>query len=394
MPDIKLLKDFARSESGAVYVWVALGIIALFGFGALAVDMSYLYVLRNQAQITADSAVLAGAGELPDVAAARAAAKDYANRNMSTKVHGTILTDSDIVVGNWDADTSTFVPNGADQNALRVTIRRSQANGNEVPTFLASVLGVSSVDVSTSAVAAIDSQSCFIDGILVRGAIRFDQGSLIEDGACVYGRQGINFDRDSTVEPGAYIGTLDPDNITYSQGFTGEPESIVTADLDHPLLDDVPGLVDDIENGTQSPKHINSVVVLNDLPATFEAGTAYVINGNVHIDKEIEVEDVLIAVRGDIHWGQNGAIVNATGTCPSGEAAIGIISTGNVQLDQSARAEGIQLITGGNFDLDQNSTFSGSAAIAGYAQIDQSPLISPCEDPFANPNSDGPRLVM
>ena len=95
-----------------------------------------------------------------------------------------------------------------------------------------------------------------------------------------------------------------------------------------------------------------------------------------------------------IHWGQKGAIVNATGTCPSGDAAIGIISTGNVQLDQSARAEGIQLITGGNFDLDQNSVFTGSAAIAGYAQIDQSPQISPCEDPFANPNSDGPRLVM
>ena len=250
------------------------------------------------------------------------------------------------------------------------------------------------MDVSTSAIAAIDSQSCFIDGILVRGAIQFDQSSLIEDGACVYGRQGINFDRDSTVEPGAYIGTLDANNITYSQGFSSEPESIVTADLDHPLLDDVPGLIDDIENGTESPDNIDHVVVLNDLPASFDPGTAYVINGNVHIDKEIQVEDVLISVRGDILWGQKGAIVNATGACPSGEAAIGIIATGNVHLNQSARAEGIQLITGGNFELDQNSVFSGSAAINGNAQIDQSPLISPCEDPFANPNSDGPRLVM
>ena len=171
-------------------------------------------------------------------------------------------------------------------------------------------------------------------------------------------------------------------------------QSIVTADLDHPLLDDVPGLIDDIENGTESPDNIDHVVVLNDLPASFDPGTAYVINGNIHIDKEIQVEDVLIAVRGDISWGQKGAIVNATGACPSGEAAIGIIATGDVQLDQSARAEGIQLITCGNFDLDQNSVFSGSAAINGNAQIDQSPLISPCEDPFANPNSDGPRLVM
>ena len=360
MRRIMLLNDFARSESGAVYVWVALRIVALFGFGALAVDMSYLYVLRNQAQITADSAVLAGAGELPDVAAARTAAKDYADRNMSTEVHGKILTDSDIVVGSCDADSGTFVPNGADQNALRVTIRRSETNGNEVPTFLASVLGVSSVDVSTSAVAAIDSQSCFIDGILVRGAIQFDQGSLIEDGACVYSRAGMNFDRDSTVEPGAYIGSVDPaNNITYDPNkVTIESESIVAADLDHPLLDDVPGLINDIENGTEGPKHISSVVVLNDLPETFDPGTAYVINGNVHIDKEIEVEDVLIAVRGDIHWGQKGAIVNTSGTCPSGEAAIGIITTGNVQLDQSARAEGIQLITGGNFDLDQNSVFT------------------------------------
>ena len=55
----------------------------------------------------------------------------------------------------------------------------------------------------------------------------------------------------------------------------------------------------------------------------------------------------------------------------------------------------MQLVSGGDFHLHQNSVLEGSAAIGGNAQIDQSPLISPCEDPFANPNgSNRPQLVM
>lgn len=59
MSRTKFLIDFAESESGAVYIWIAAGMFAFVGMAALAVDMSFAYVLRNNLQTAADSAALA-----------------------------------------------------------------------------------------------------------------------------------------------------------------------------------------------------------------------------------------------------------------------------------------------------------------------------------------------
>ena len=53
------LTAFREDCRGAVYIWTALGIIGMLGFGGLAVDMSYFYTMRGQLQTSADSAALA-----------------------------------------------------------------------------------------------------------------------------------------------------------------------------------------------------------------------------------------------------------------------------------------------------------------------------------------------
>lgn len=66
-----------RQDDGAVAVVVGILAIALFGFGALAVDIGNMFSRKRMAQSAADFAALAGAAQLPDVNAATNEAYDY-----------------------------------------------------------------------------------------------------------------------------------------------------------------------------------------------------------------------------------------------------------------------------------------------------------------------------
>lgn len=70
--------NLARDVRGAVSVYVAMGSILVLAFGALAVDVGRLAVLRNQMQSMADSVALAGANELDGAPGAQARATQAA----------------------------------------------------------------------------------------------------------------------------------------------------------------------------------------------------------------------------------------------------------------------------------------------------------------------------
>ena len=56
-----------KDQRGAVAVIVALTLVVLLAFGALAVDLGYLMMVKNELQNAADAGALAGARELyPD----------------------------------------------------------------------------------------------------------------------------------------------------------------------------------------------------------------------------------------------------------------------------------------------------------------------------------------
>jgi putative Tad-like protein involved in Flp pilus assembly len=66
-----------------------------------------------------------------------------------------VLADDDIVFGTWDSNTRQFVENGPVTNAVRVTVRRSNAHGNPAPTFFLHIFGQSHVDLSAGAMAGV-----------------------------------------------------------------------------------------------------------------------------------------------------------------------------------------------------------------------------------------------
>ena len=147
------LEAFLQDQRGSILTIMVFGLVVTAGLSALAIDMSYLYVLKGRLQMTADFAALAAVAQLPDDDAAHTMALEYAAKNMPAANHGTVLANADVVTGNWDADTRTFTPAGSPINAVRAVTRRSQANGNAAGLFFASILGFNEVDMQTTAIA-------------------------------------------------------------------------------------------------------------------------------------------------------------------------------------------------------------------------------------------------
>ncbi len=144
---------------------VAISIVTLIGFAALAIDAGAMYNTRTELQRTADAASLAAVAELGDfsdgqtLARARATAKDYAARNdvLNAPV---LLIDSDIEFGHSDLNPTTgkysFEPTTDYPNAVRVTARRTQGSpSGPMDLYFARIFGIQYANISAKAAAVL-----------------------------------------------------------------------------------------------------------------------------------------------------------------------------------------------------------------------------------------------
>ncbi len=239
-----LLRSLLRDRDGAIAVWFALGLLIFIPVMALAIDLPFAMVERNRLQVAASSGALAGAATLvdadkngtPDNDDYRTEAVAFAYKNLSVAGHGEILDTTcgtydpgtgqvvgggacpDVVPGNWNpANTPKFdpVPTALPLNAVQVSARRSTANDNPITTFLAGAVGVTSMNVNTSAIAWNDSSTldCFQSGIMAGGLVTFDSNNTLIDDICVYGELGVRVQTSDCFQgpnEGCGQGTQDP----------------------------------------------------------------------------------------------------------------------------------------------------------------------------------------
>lgn len=121
----------ARGESGAVLVVVAVSLVALLGFAALAIDVGSFYQAQRQAQSAADAGALAGAD---DIITSPSAVLGDATTYAST---------------NAPSTTPTIAANQPTSASVRVSV------GANAPAFFGRLLGVTSAKVSATATAAV-----------------------------------------------------------------------------------------------------------------------------------------------------------------------------------------------------------------------------------------------
>ncbi|EUC19650.1 UNVERIFIED_ORG: putative Tad-like protein involved in Flp pilus assembly [Burkholderia sp. CF145] len=163
-------------QRGSVAVITAVSLVSLLGFAALAIDIGNLLVARNELQNAADAAALAGAPCLyqraqcgnttavePDWNTATQKASGFATAATSNKVQGAVIKVTQVGSGYWNVTGKPgtlqgvpFTPGVNDLPAIRVTMTKSTANANgNIPVYLASILGVSSLSATATATAAV-----------------------------------------------------------------------------------------------------------------------------------------------------------------------------------------------------------------------------------------------
>jgi Flp pilus assembly protein TadG len=161
-------------QHGAVAVYVAIILVSLIGFTALAVDVGHLYGVKNELHNAADAGSLAGAHELFDddgnltVAAAVAEAERITPLNST----GNVMVDVNnitVETGHWSFTSSQFTASEnttqvewqerpfseldldpAFINAVRVVAQRP-----DTPSFFARIFSLDEFFVSSEAVAYI-----------------------------------------------------------------------------------------------------------------------------------------------------------------------------------------------------------------------------------------------
>lgn len=157
---------------------IVLLLVIILGFGALAVDIGYFYNVKNELQVAADAAALAGAVALQiDEATARTEAVQYALANfaMGTAVRVSdggvgantlsALSDNpgnDITVGFWDTSTGIYsaVATSTTITAVQVRARRTVGSpGGGVGRLFVSIVNSVATDITATAIATAATSS-------------------------------------------------------------------------------------------------------------------------------------------------------------------------------------------------------------------------------------------
>lgn len=167
-------------ERGQMIALFAIMLPVLLGVAALAVEVGYIYLSKNEMQISADAAALASVRELvaDDFSGARDQAEKVASANTVAGRKVVLNGTRDVEFGRWENSVFTVTQAGA--NAVRVTIREFEGSPEGgLPLYIAPIIGINSFKVEASAIATLAN----IDLVLV-----LDRSGSMDDDTLRYWR--------------------------------------------------------------------------------------------------------------------------------------------------------------------------------------------------------------
>jgi Flp pilus assembly protein TadG len=141
-------------------LYVAVILPALFAVLSLAVDLGRAQLVKSELQRAADAAARG-------YIAVRIAQGDTQAQVTGPKIPGMNPVDGNsgvaptitVTRGYWNAATKKFATGNGSPFAVKVTVSRTAANNNGVPLMWGALIGRSTVDVQSSAVAVLNTQS-------------------------------------------------------------------------------------------------------------------------------------------------------------------------------------------------------------------------------------------
>jgi len=142
-------------QKGMTIFTVAACLLVILAMAALSIDLAALYIARNEAQRAADAAALAGAkkfvssGYISGLVGQSTAQSDARQEAIVVAAQNLVAGQpANVAQGDVVFDFST-----PSNPLITVTVQRTAASGNPVPTLFSKVMGVFNADVSASAMA-------------------------------------------------------------------------------------------------------------------------------------------------------------------------------------------------------------------------------------------------
>jgi len=173
-------------QKGITAIFVAIILTLLIAFAALAIDIGYYMVTRNELQNIADGAALAACREIGLIYEGLdqhqhptydftshtndiiSKAVTIGNINKAGGAKGIIILPGDVIIGRavWENDIFKGVDDSLDINgkltrinAVKVTARRDSTANSPILTFFATIFGKETIDVDMDATAALTGQT-------------------------------------------------------------------------------------------------------------------------------------------------------------------------------------------------------------------------------------------
>lgn len=215
----ELRRGRGRDERGAVVLMVAVMTTALFGVAALVVDLGAARVLRAEAQAASDASALAAGNALylsgrrtPDVPAAIAAAKTFAEKNYGVAASEWTACVDAAALDHPAADTDCIsFDDDTEPTAVRVKVPMRTA------TFVfAPLLGAESVDVDAHAQASVRVGGVSDCGLCIVGSGYHD----LQNGDAYISGGNVAINGDVNIQNNGLVST---DGIISVEGYASGP---------------------------------------------------------------------------------------------------------------------------------------------------------------------------
>ena len=247
------LRSLISEEDGSAGAWSLFVFLICAVVAGVAIDGTNGIRAREHLQTTADIAAHAGVVELYNGGSEsdiRQSVADSVEANMPKNLFGDALgsaTDT-VVIGQYNNGVVSESGSGED-DAVLVSLGRTSALGNAVPTFLLNFIGLEAWDIiATSAVTVGDIDSCAgNDGIYVQGEIKMTTQADIGAGFCIYSKDHVELSTQNRFFTGSNIGMPDTDDCKHCTDDTnpGVEDALFEGNL---LLEDVSTHIDTVMN--------------------------------------------------------------------------------------------------------------------------------------------------
>ena len=374
---------FRTAEDGVVSTYGVIALVVVLALGGYAVDVSNMITQRTELQITADAVAHAALLERERKTAddARTAALSVSTANLAIADVGQVIRATDIVFGDWNATTRTFVPRAASRTGVQVTARQHSDTGNPIATFMLQIVSFDKWDVAVKSTFVTYHPTCMREGFVANGVVDLQSNNSYTNGFCIHSNKYVSLNSNNSFEPGTIVSMsslvdLQLPNSGYKSN-TGLREALREGSWNIRILSRVTDIIAGIQNATSAfyPKYLtsatpivlpNRVIKQTDLkPGRIHTATCRG-GASLTIDSDVKVDRIVLVTSCQVKF-NSGVILTDSVIASTNTSDRAITSAAGLQVgknDNCAAGGEAQLVTLGSMSFPSSLSVFGSQLLA------------------------------